>query len=55
MDVYHINSKSLARRKEASEEDVQKNAPDPTMTVQALKPLSTSQHLAEMEPSQGSR
>lgn len=58
LDVYHINSKSLARLEEASEEDVQRNVPDPTMTVLALKPLSTSQHLAvqeEMKPSQGSR
>lgn len=58
LDVYHINSKSLARREEASEADVQKNALDPTITVLALKPLSTSQHLAvqeEMKPSQDSR
>lgn len=58
LDVYHINSKSLAGLEEASKEVVQKNAPDPTMMVPALKPLSPSQPPAvqeEMKPSQGSR
>lgn len=59
LDVYHINSKSLAKLEEASKEVVQKkNAPDPTMIVPALKPLSPSQPPAvqeKMKPSQGSR
>lgn len=58
LDVYHINSKSLAGLEEASKEVVEKNAPDATMMVPALKPLSPSQPPAvqeEMKPSQGSR